>query len=912
MYIDDRRLHGGHWTGKMTVVVCAGKTQQQGSGESFGGRKRGRCGTDDGDDGVSRKKRNIGWMFGGGDGTVLSGLTASVVSLVSGAFTSLWPRPRKSKNTCDDASVSDIDDIDDMHYQNPSCEHAVQDCGPGEGGHQQNRPDGNEASKVDVSQYDAEDDHAKQSSEDTETEYQRILSMSTIERPGPATVELSVAKPVTPVSRLELRQRLLDTITSSHRSSKPRMLGSVKGDLTRSLCPRTRIGTSDYINNSRGARMLDLLPKKTGKEQARVITRLSVVDNNNNNNDIRSNEFLDTIADLDAIDHEEDDGIGRDATQEVSLMDMACPQGDCSDINDAQDMHGEVGQLFSENNPEFYDDQRTGKCEEVSRAMDIVGNIVADLDTADAGNEGSAGTSRMLLFGDEFEDQQPSISLSLDGLTRQDEIWGKPAEDGFSGFTAVTPSMEMTFADEASHLSPVSFLLPSSVGGPCMAIDNHNADLSPEDCSVHEDKTSRGVEQRAASPHPDVVTGAEAACHHHHVETEEPISSIAARQGSLKSAKALLKKRLTRKQAEDDALFTRLREVILNRHLANCYQQGHAWARLDARGVELDSSIDHGLVVNEVLAFFRREKGEDLLNKYLAQIDEEWGHISSVRQKYSPDVQKEHSYTPPRSILKRPLPGDKRAQQSQTLRWAEEDTQHRYLAIEMEMDEHHSMRPPSSTRGLRMLLASASPNVVLPSPKSTNVDQEIEPYTRKISATTRSRSRTKGAPGRASQGQRLFQALQQASSCTEQQLHAPRTLSMIFDKIDEENECLSNTSNSLTTSDNTTSSNSSGRGGLPVGGRWSAEEVACLIQGFQECTREDVTRKNLWKNILNRYKGKGISECRTSIDLKDKWKNLRRTAIKKVNARYVKLDTATLEWLRSDDAKPHGQRASVQ
>jgi len=133
---------------------------------------------------------------------------------------------------------------------------------------------------------------------------------------------------------------------------------------------------------------------------------------------------------------------------------------------------------------------------------------------------------------------------------------------------------------------------------------------------------------------------------------------------------------------------------------------------------------------------------------------------------------------------------------------------------------------------------------------------------------------------------------------------------MIFDRVDEENECYSNMSNSMTTSDNTTSSNSSSRGGIPVGGRWTAEEVTCLIQAFKESICEDPTRKNIWKKIIDLYRGRGISEYRTSMDIKDKWKNLRRTAMKNGNCRYVKLDEETLAWLKSNDAKPQLRRQS--
>ena len=779
--------------------------------------KRGRLEGEEGVcDGRDRSKRSKIWAFG--NGSVLSGLT-KMVSVVSDALTSLWR-----------TSEDDACDVQEMW-----------DC-----------PD---------------TEYVKESSEDTETKYQRMLSTCSIERPGPPTVELSVARPVKPLSRVALKQQLLDKVS----------MGSSVGRKNVTFEKERNRLTHGGLASSRGARMLTLVPKHDG-----------VVDAS------RDAFKEDSKIDRAYTSHENKDYVGCDQVQEeVSLVDMPC----CVEAEQGQRCSSPVV-LFSESGS-------PGGCkdgETVCRAMNVVGSLVAELGMED---EVSAGTSRMLLFGDDLGNEHSS-ELLVNGESPQvvENIY-QASTDDFTGFNAITP-FEARCSREVPIFSPLPLMLPRADEADCVVIENHTAELSPEDCTNHEESPFGNLEQHIDdAPCSGMVVEDDL---QHHLETEEPISSAAARQGSLKSAKALLKKRMMLKQAEEDALFIRLREVVVNRHLVEKYDQGHSWARLDARGVELNCSIDHALLEDEVLNFVRQEKGDDILNGYLCKIEEEWQHISSVRQKYSMCED-----TPTRSILKRSLPGHKNPHHTLTLRWAVENIHHRYPAMEVDTEDHQALRRPSSTRGLRMLLASASPNVVVPSPKNSSMDQETEKTEAKKRATnSRSRSRTLGAPsGRASQGQRLFQALQQGSCCAEQQIHAPRTLSMIFDRIDDDNECYSNMSNSMTTSDNTTSSNSSSRGGLPVGGRWTAEEVTCLIQGFKECIREDATRKNLWKNILDAYRGRGISECRTSNDVKDKWKNLRKTALKNSTCRYVKLDEETLSWLRSDDANPHSRRTST-
>lgn len=780
--------------------------------------KRGRVEGEEGVcDGRERSKRSKMWVFG--HGSVLSGLTR-MVSVVSDALTSLW---RTSED--DACHVQEIWDCPDTEY-------------------------------------------ATESSEDTETKYQRMLSTCSIERPGPPTVELSVARPVKPLSRVALKQQLLDKVSMC--SNVGRKNAAFENE-------RDRL-THGVMASSRGARMLKLVPRHDGAV--------------NTNRDAFKEDSNIGIA---YTSHGHEDYVGCDQVQEeVSLVDMPC----CVEAKAEEGQRCTPPMVFSESgSPDVCKDGET-----VCRAMKVVGSLVADLGMAD---EASAGTSRMLLFGDDLDNEHSSDLLINGGSPQEVENMYQASTDDFTGFNPITP-FEARCRREAPIVSPLPLMLPHADDADCVVIENHTAELSPEDCTNHEENPFGNLEQHIDdAPCSGMVVDNDL---QQHLETEEPISSAAARQGSLKSAKALLKKRMMLKQAEEDALFIRLREVVVNRHLVEKYDQGHSWARLDARGVELNCNIDHALLEDEVLTFVRQEKGDDILNGYLCKIEEEWQHISSVRQKYSMCED-----TPTRSILKRSLPGHKNSHQALTLRWAVENIHHRYPAMEMDTEDVQALRRPSSTRGLRMLLASASPNVVVPSPKNSGMDQETEKTEAKKRATnSRSRSRTVGAPsGRATQGQRLFQALQQGSSCAEQQIHAPRTLSMIFDRIDDDNECYSNMSNSMTTSDNTTSSNSSSRGGLPVGGRWTAEEVTCLIQGFKECIREDATRKNLWKNILDASRGRGISECRTSMDVKDKWKNLRRTALKNVPCRYVKLDEETLAWLRSDDANPHSRRTST-
>ena len=116
------------------------------------------------------------------------------------------------------------------------------------------------------------------------------------------------------------------------------------------------------------------------------------------------------------------------------------------------------------------------------------------------------------------------------------------------------------------------------------------------------------------------------------------ISSLAAEQGSFESAKHLLKKKMVLKQASQDALYMKVREVVINRHLAEIHRQGHDWPTADACGVPLDTSAGHEAIEAKVLGSVRKEYGDDSLQKLIAQVEEEWKRMCSVRQKYSNDA----------------------------------------------------------------------------------------------------------------------------------------------------------------------------------------------------------------------------------------------------------------------------------
>ena len=528
----------------------------------------------------------------------------------------------------------------------------------------------------------------------------------------------------------------------------------------------------------------------------------------------------------------------------------------------------------------------------VTRAMDVVGNLMLDLDVSpDAKN------------------------------CRQSKT---PGKHGYL-HPAMSPTVDFVDPNSSSPaLSPVTFVLPDAGRS-----------------------KGRGNKGNASAPE---VRFAGNLCKGKPTH-DHPISSMAADQGSLESAKHLLKKNMVLKQASQDALYMKVREVIINRHLMEIHRQGHDWATLDACGVPLDASADHVGIEAKVLGSIRKEYGDDTLHRLVTQVEEEWKLMYSVRQKYSKNAtaaalategfQVAGCYgnngtktTPTRSILRQQRSSE-RLKRDQTLRWASENVEHTYtLKTTQDMDEREkeSGRLPSSTRGLRMLgLASASPKGG-PSANGSAGKVSLSPMppsptgltgtANTMTATTpggsggnigndsgpsRRRSRTQNVQNtgtRSSQGQRLFQALQNASQPDWQQPSStPRTLAMIFDSLPDNGNDHSNNTSSVgpTNSDTTTSSNSSrGSGG---GGRWEQTEVECLIRGFKEwaCLNRS---QYVWKYIGDTYRGNGLADCRTNDDLKSKWKAMRKTVGKNRRLRYVKLTEDELEFLRSEESKP--------
>ena len=579
---------------------------------------------------------------------------------------------------------------------------------------------------------------------------------------------------------------------------------------------------------------------------------------------------------------------GPDHALETDLSPLRLPGATESDADFA---FAEALQAF--NSPEH--DHRA-----VSRAMNVVGNLMSDLD-ASPDAKADPGSDRRL--------------VRTPGKRRA------RSSSGVSGHPALSPSFDLVDPNaDSPALSPVTFVLPDG---------------------ANNGSYSRG---RSLMETPGKHRAGEKANDSHH------ISSLAAEQGSFESAKQLLKKKMVLKQASQDALYMKVREVIINRHLAEIHRQGHDWANLDACGVPLDPSADHAGIEAKVLGSVRKQYGDDILQKLIAQVDGEWKRMCEVRQKYSKDAKNAARVaqeataggnvglagarnvgnalgktTPTRSILRQQRSSD-RLKGSRTLRWASESVQHTYT-LNAPQEAEDAVRPPSSTRGLRMLgLASASPKGhsgrVSPLPASPTGMAAATAAT----ATTpggsgsggnhgpsRRRSRTQNIQNtgsRSSQGHRLFQALQNASCPDSQPSSTPRTLSMIFEGLPDDDIDHSNVSSGgggPTTSDTTTSSNGSrGSGG---GGRWEQAEVECLIRAFKEWARTTAsgTDRNsgyVWKFIGDKYRGDGLSDCRTNDDLKSKWKAMRKTAGKNRPFRYVRLTEDELEFLRSEASKP--------
>ena len=549
----------------------------------------------------------------------------------------------------------------------------------------------------------------------------------------------------------------------------------------------------------------------------------------------------------------------------------------------------------------------------VTRAMDVVGNLMSDLDVSPDAKNGCQARNQ-----------------------------------GKNGQLAPVLSPAFDFVDpnaSSPELSPVTFVFPEGRKGSSERLKNRYAPAS----DGHLVKKTATRHRKCKSSH------------------NHPISSLAAEKGSFESAKHLLQKKMVIKQASQDALYMKVREVIINRHLVEIHRQGHDWATLDACGVPLDTNADHAGIESKVLGSVRKEYGGETLHRLVTQVEEEWKRMCAVRQKYSKDAAaalasggSQHTRnatdqntgtagisgkngaakgcsktTPTRSILRQQRSSE-RLKGAQTLRWAPETVQHTYMpsnAQEMDEREREPTRP-TSTRGLRMLgLASASPKggagsggkaSLSPMPPSPTGLTAMTNNTMTMTTATPGGSGGNGAGGsggngngpsrrhsrtqnvqttgtRSSQGQRLFQALQNASYPDSHQSTTPRTLAMIFDSLPECDHQSNTSSGGPTTSDTTTSSNSSrGSGG---GGRWEQAEVECLIRGFREWSHRNRTQY-VWKFIGDQYRGNGLSDCRTNDDLKSKWKAMRKTVGKNRRLRYVKLTEDDLEFLRSEASKP--------
>ncbi|KAI8103980.1 hypothetical protein M9435_006506 [Picochlorum sp. BPE23] len=336
---------------------------------------------------------------------------------------------------------------------------------------------------------------------------------------------------------------------------------------------------------------------------------------------------------------------------------------------------------------------------------------------------------------DKSGDATSALSPQLCAIV-EDMVLPPTTEDVFEGFNI--PDVWVPNDDGAQHVeqgdkSPVSH---TSIG-----IGNHNVDLSPEDVPCAENTASK------ASPPPVRV----------------------------QSMRALLRKRWGKnggagKQREiENELFTKLRECVINTRLAKHYKLGEEWAKLNAAGVDLDMEVDLVQLEHEAVESVRREHGDEALETYMTDIEKDWEHIYAVRQKYHADQCHDDTGKtpgPPKSILKRDVSGRKSPPR---LRWAEENIQHTYC--ENEYTEKYAPAKADqvqhSTRGLRMLLASSGAKYSQScsggvSPPCTEINQQISSDKHILRMNGRSRSRTISSVGK-SQGQRLFQALQQAA-----------------------------------------------------------------------------------------------------------------------------------------------------
>ena len=77
------------------------------------------------------------------------------------------------------------------------------------------------------------------------------------------------------------------------------------------------------------------------------------------------------------------------------------------------------------------------------------------------------------------------------------------------------------------------------------------------------------------------------------------------------------------------------------------------------------------------------------------------------------------------------------------------------------------------------------------------------------------------------------------------------------------------------------------------GGSWNVKEVAYLIRGIKKHGTAS------WSKIAGEYSGKGIDPRRTTVDYKDKWRNIVRAVNKECPARQFHLSEDVIQWIRS-------------
>lgn len=353
---------------------------------------------------------------------------------------------------------------------------------------------------------------------------------------------------------------------------------------------------------------------------------------------------------------------------------------------------------------------------------------------------------------DKSGDATSALSPQLCSIV-DDIVLPEATDDVFEGFNI--PDVWVPHDDNVPDVA-VQLEDKSPVPRTTIGIENHSVDLSPDDAPCVENTASK------ASPPPVRV----------------------------QSMRALLRKwgkngGAGKQREVENALFTKLRECVLNTRLAKHYKLGEEWAKLNASGVDVDMEVDFVQLELEAVESVKQEHGDEALETYMTDIEKDWEHICAVRQRYSVDHCHDDTGKTPKSILKRDMSGRK---SSPRLRWAEENIQHTYCENEY-TDTHTTTKSDQvqhSTRGLRMLLASSGAKYSQScsggvSPPCAENSHQISSDKHILRINGRSRSRTISSVGK-SQGQRLFQALQQAAPDPSTAIHqsmmnAPKTLS---------------------------------------------------------------------------------------------------------------------------------------